>query len=129
MIRRPPRSTLFPYTTLFRSCALDSTLWGDGLPSAFGALARLAAEQRTLVIALGLDVGTARSYSMGQEFCDAAWRRGLAVLIPTGAAGGGRGPPPLPPPPPPPRDPRPPPPVLPPPEGRGGAPAPALPGP
>src|SRR5690242_20953109 len=23
MIRRPPRSTLFPYTTLFRSCRLD----------------------------------------------------------------------------------------------------------
>src|SRR5256885_5375154 len=23
MIRRPPRSTLFPYTTLFRSCAVD----------------------------------------------------------------------------------------------------------
>src|SRR2546429_6870938 len=23
MIRRPPRSTLFPYPTLFRSCALD----------------------------------------------------------------------------------------------------------
>src|SRR5256885_7528688 len=23
MIRRPPRSTLFPYTTLFRSCAYD----------------------------------------------------------------------------------------------------------
>src|SRR5437016_10276637 len=23
MIRRPPRSTLFPYTTLFRSCVLD----------------------------------------------------------------------------------------------------------
>ena len=70
-------------------CALDSTLWGEGLPSAFGALARLAAEQRTLVIALGLDVGAARSYSMGQDFCDAAWRRGLAVLIRTGAAGGG----------------------------------------
>src|SRR5207249_5702293 len=26
MIRRPPRSTLFPYTTLFRS-ALDPTTW------------------------------------------------------------------------------------------------------
>src|SRR3989442_12005735 len=26
MIRRPPRSTLFPYTTLFRSVANDSTL-------------------------------------------------------------------------------------------------------
>src|SRR2546430_3864590 len=24
MIRRPPRSTLFPYTTLFRSCPMDS---------------------------------------------------------------------------------------------------------
>src|SRR2546422_7343754 len=60
-------------------CALDSTLWTEGLPSAYGALGRLAAEQRTLVIALGLDVGGPRSYSMGQEFCDAAWRRGLAV--------------------------------------------------
>src|SRR5438876_3290903 len=29
MIRRPPRSTLFPYTTLFRSQAPDSLLaWG-----------------------------------------------------------------------------------------------------
>src|SRR2546430_16996938 len=26
MIRRPPRSTLFPYTTLFRSLAADSPL-------------------------------------------------------------------------------------------------------
>src|SRR5262245_63360609 len=25
MIRRPPRSTLFPYTTLFRSCVTSST--------------------------------------------------------------------------------------------------------
>src|SRR3712207_2989106 len=25
MIRRPPRSTLFPYTTLFRSCSRDAT--------------------------------------------------------------------------------------------------------
>src|SRR5260370_16898687 len=31
MIRRPPRSTLFPYTTLFRSCPKSaiSTTWGD----------------------------------------------------------------------------------------------------
>src|SRR5476651_2764424 len=26
MIRRPPRSTLFPYTTLFRSCASPKTI-------------------------------------------------------------------------------------------------------
>src|SRR5260370_20200656 len=37
MIRRPPRSTLFPYTTLFRSgqgeCAAAHALPGGGLPS------------------------------------------------------------------------------------------------
>src|SRR5574340_154091 len=27
MIRRPPRSTLFPYTTLFRSCDDGGTTW------------------------------------------------------------------------------------------------------
>src|SRR3712207_6872375 len=31
MIRRPPRSTLFPYTTLFRSpgVLVDKTAWGE----------------------------------------------------------------------------------------------------
>lgn len=61
-------------------CALDSTLWAEGLPVAYGALARLAADQRTLVIALGIDLTGSRDYSMGQEFCDAAWRRGIAGL-------------------------------------------------
>src|SRR3712207_6941556 len=31
MIRRPPRSTLFPYTTLFRSRLPDGWRHGDGL--------------------------------------------------------------------------------------------------
>src|SRR2546427_6294495 len=36
MIRRPPRSTLFPYTTLFRS-PLDGEVWMlDGSRSVFG---------------------------------------------------------------------------------------------
>src|SRR5947209_16696822 len=30
MIRRPPRSTLFPYTTLFRSEAADKALQAEG---------------------------------------------------------------------------------------------------
>src|SRR3712207_7750597 len=30
MIRRPPRSTLFPYTTLFRSLLHDRLLWTVG---------------------------------------------------------------------------------------------------
>src|SRR3712207_9447747 len=40
MIRRPPRSTLFPYTTLFRSRELGPRLRGDGLRSG-GCLPRL----------------------------------------------------------------------------------------
>src|SRR2546430_17695308 len=51
MIRRPPRSTLFPYTTLFRSCPKDheralacyeqyygSIVAQQGVPEAFAAL-------------------------------------------------------------------------------------------
>src|SRR3712207_8847407 len=33
MIRRPPRSTLFPYTTLFRSCTWVSTSPGRSTPA------------------------------------------------------------------------------------------------
>src|SRR2546430_8229246 len=36
MIRRPPRSTLFPYTTLFRSCDPDNG--GITLPDGFCAV-------------------------------------------------------------------------------------------
>src|SRR3712207_8549152 len=42
MIRRPPRSTLFPYTTLFRSGL------GEGSPRAAAQLQRRAADRRPL---------------------------------------------------------------------------------
>src|SRR2546430_3316086 len=32
MIRRPPRSTLFPYTTLFRSFSFDNGAHGSAVP-------------------------------------------------------------------------------------------------
>src|SRR5205807_2588691 len=60
-------------------CALDSVLWAEGLSGAYAALGRLAAAQRTLVIALGLDIDGPRGYSMGQELCDDASRRGVAL--------------------------------------------------
>src|SRR6266511_573310 len=47
MIRRPPRSTLFPYTTLFRSCAGTRRTAGGGmrpdgrLPATRAAIRRL----------------------------------------------------------------------------------------
>src|SRR2546428_14195868 len=34
MIRRPPRSTLFPYTTLFRSTSRDDVPWLPDIPLA-----------------------------------------------------------------------------------------------
>src|SRR5688572_31803831 len=43
MIRRPPRSTLFPYTTLFRS----STACSTGTPTATGRWNREPTEART----------------------------------------------------------------------------------
>src|SRR5258708_31258744 len=36
MIRRPPRSTLFPYTTLFRSHRLVGVLLGEQVPDVRG---------------------------------------------------------------------------------------------
>src|SRR2546422_2536154 len=43
MIRRPPRSTLFPYTTLFRSCTLTPTSSGSKtLTATYGGDANFA---------------------------------------------------------------------------------------
>src|SRR3989441_6224999 len=52
MIRRPPRSTLFPYTTLFRSlgCAIDVDQVGD---RELDDLARDAVDHRHRVERLG----------------------------------------------------------------------------
>src|SRR2546422_6721361 len=38
MIRRPPRSTLFPYTTLFRSLGLAFGVWGGQFLAHFPAI-------------------------------------------------------------------------------------------
>src|SRR3712207_9226408 len=51
MIRRPPRSTLFPYTTLFRSGGLAAH-WQNGQP-------RGRPVQEGVVIELAVGVGTA----------------------------------------------------------------------
>src|SRR3712207_8648783 len=53
MIRRPPRSTLFPYTTLFRSGRDGSHAGGDdhGL-----AMLRCAVDQRVEVVVAGRDL-------------------------------------------------------------------------
>src|SRR5260370_9249523 len=54
MIRRPPRSTLFPYTTLFRS-ASDSTL-----PSGYCGM-RFLTQSGTATVTSFLEIGTAHA--------------------------------------------------------------------
>src|ERR1051326_6617838 len=51
MIRRPPRSTLFPYTTLFRSALARAAPYGTGLPRA--ELPRIRVDQEDLAAAIG----------------------------------------------------------------------------
>src|SRR3712207_7823130 len=64
MIRRPPRSTLFPYTTLFRSCycvlnELAGVLWAVNLGSLelHTSLHTRADLRRPTVLAFDLDPG------------------------------------------------------------------------
>src|SRR2546429_5604385 len=47
MIRRPPRSTLFPYTTLFRS--------STGLPGSYGTRSAIDARKRLTPACAGVD--------------------------------------------------------------------------
>src|SRR5260370_13490020 len=49
MIRRPPRSTLFPYTTLFRSWDMrrQRALWGVFVSRFEDALGRFRSEEHT----------------------------------------------------------------------------------
>src|SRR5258708_12690795 len=64
MIRRPPRSTLFPYTTLFRSLARSSSVLTAASPSpkAIAALYHSSALARsaTMPLAPRRSSGTAR---------------------------------------------------------------------
>src|SRR5258708_18945436 len=56
MIRRPPRSTLFPYTTLFRSPVGKSLVEDDKLDAARNIEADAAAKKVTLALPVDHDV-------------------------------------------------------------------------
>src|SRR2546427_11735607 len=66
MIRRPPRSTLFPYTTLFRSWGLNPR-WSGG-----GDAAQCIIEA-TLAINAGLCTTVALVYGNAQRSMDTAY--------------------------------------------------------
>src|SRR5258708_14461221 len=58
MIRRPPRSTLFPYTTLFRS-VLSRVIYGARLSLMIGVLATIVS------LTLGVAYGAIAGYAGG----------------------------------------------------------------
>src|SRR3989449_9898143 len=88
MIRRPPRSTLFPYTTLFRSLAAMEHAATAGVPGLLEVNAPLIEEQaayRGLRDAAGADRVAARAFRAASVLLAvstevAAWleRRGAA---------------------------------------------------
>src|SRR3712207_8983419 len=65
MLRRPPRSTLFPYTTLFRSFELHAHIVGEG---PFAASDRDGRDEQVALVdqpgpeRLGGEVGTAHDH-------------------------------------------------------------------
>src|SRR5256884_5901685 len=95
MIRRPPRSTLFPYTTLFRSSSWGRSiamglLWGGSIFLYGAATPRLGALGPSVGWPLSLAVGLVVANLMGVllgEWRGAAGRpakwmwSGLAILL------------------------------------------------
>src|SRR5688572_32731965 len=67
MIRRPPRSTLFPYTTLFRSHVLAGAL--------LGVFLALGGEHRLFVLGLLLQCGNLAVVAQHGEADDGALAR------------------------------------------------------
>src|SRR3712207_6914616 len=71
MIRRPPRSTLFPYTTLFRSSTEDGA--DSGFAATDDTLSRTDALEGSSLLSSGVDCGPEEtslhnSFSLGPRF-------------------------------------------------------------
>src|SRR5258707_4808777 len=87
MIRRPPRSTLFPYTTLFRSdVAIRGPLFlvagGSGIVPLMAMLRHRAAALRTAALRARHDVPTRLLYS-SRRSSEVFYRSELARLAET----------------------------------------------
>src|SRR5688572_31618484 len=79
MLRRPPRSTLFPYTTLFRSSVTSATL--GALESLMRSVGQMAGRKLVFVISDGFflnDRNTGYSNKISR-IADAAVRGNLVI--------------------------------------------------
>src|SRR2546430_13835955 len=75
MIRRPPRSTLFPYTTLFRS--------NSGIPRRhlLPALERLRAQGRITLLLDSIDQASARGLQLLREILTTGDWAGCPIIV------------------------------------------------
>src|SRR2546425_6786270 len=73
MIRRPPRSTLFPYTTLFRSRALGTVVWLAGDFADLHERARRSADRPMLAGRTAEELETLRSEEHTSELQSLAY--------------------------------------------------------
>src|SRR3989441_6297934 len=85
MIRRPPRSTLFPYTTLFRSIALLKR----AAPAVLPRLTTVQGDGWVLLFAVAATVVTAVATGLIPAF--RAARPELTTSLQEGSAGAGMG--------------------------------------
>src|SRR2546429_9069187 len=77
MIRRPPRSTLFPYTTLFRSAHVGELAHGPGgepVPARLLPGVALALEHEHVPAGVGQPVGAGRTGRASPDHQDVAAR-------------------------------------------------------
>src|SRR2546428_8975454 len=58
MIRRPPRSTLFPYTTLFRSFRMPLSVWSLFITAILGLLALPVLSGAVIMLLFDQTIGT-----------------------------------------------------------------------
>src|SRR5258707_4225049 len=68
MIRRPPRSTLFPYTTLFRSL-----LWFGVERTRWGAMVRAAVDNRAMAQSVGINTKDRKSTRLNSSHANISY--------------------------------------------------------
>src|SRR3712207_8099567 len=84
MIRRPPRSTLFPYTTLFRSRVGDVdrlVLWVTRALTDAGVMARWLLRLDSLEMPLVLVAGTTKAWRSEEHTSELQSRQYLACRL------------------------------------------------
>src|SRR5256886_15158547 len=70
MIRRPPRSTLFPYTTLFRSAASNARRYADATATRPAPPAPTGEARAEAMFNLALAYGRAKQWAQARSMAD-----------------------------------------------------------